>query len=113
MIVSSEALPTREIKLNDHCAVITNTKVRNLGLIFDQTFSMANQVQTLFKSLNFQLKKIGHIRNYIVAIKLVTSHFIQIRQSQLPVGQQLQGTHLPYAEVPKQCCTFDFTRQQT
>ena len=37
---------------------------------------MANQVQSLCRSLNFQLKKIGHIRNYIsesVATKLVTS----------------------------------------
>ena len=75
MIISSEVLPPLQVQL-DECTVITNSKVKNLGVIFDQTFSMSNQVQSLCRSLNFQLKKIGHIRNYIsesVATKLVTS----------------------------------------
>ena len=76
MIMSSKILPPQEVKLNDDCSVTTNTKVRNLGVMFDQNLSMLNHVKVLTKSLNFQIKKIGHIRNFInesVTKKLVTS----------------------------------------
>ena len=40
-------------------------KVRNLGTYFDSEMKMSHQISALCKSLNFELKKISHIRQYI------------------------------------------------
>ncbi|GFS02449.1 hypothetical protein ElyMa_001123500 [Elysia marginata] len=49
---------------------------KNLGVIFDSDFSKQHQVSSLCKSLHFQLRKIGSIREYLtekVAKTLVIS----------------------------------------
>ncbi|GFR79123.1 reverse transcriptase-like protein [Elysia marginata] len=51
-------------------------KAKNLGVIFDSDFSMQHQLSSLCKSLHFQLRKIGSIRENLtekVAKTLVTS----------------------------------------
>ena len=60
----------------DGCKITTNSSVKNLGVLLDQTLSMSSHVNTLCKNLNFQMRRISHIRNFInepVAQKLVTS----------------------------------------
>ena len=50
--------------------------MKNLGVIFDEDLSMTTHVNTVYKSIIFQLSKISHIRKYIsvdVAKTLVTS----------------------------------------
>ena len=60
----------------DGCKITTNSSVKNLGVLLDQTLSMSSHVNTLCKNLNFQMRRISHIRHFInepVAQKLVTS----------------------------------------
>ena len=38
---------------------------KNLGIVFDQTFSRTDQVNALYKSLYFEIRRISHIRNYL------------------------------------------------
>ena len=40
-------------------------KVENLGVIFDTEMKMSHQVSALCKTLNFELKKISNIRQFI------------------------------------------------
>ena len=41
------------------------SKIRNLGVMFDQTMSMKDHVNTVVKTVNFHLRKIYRIRRYI------------------------------------------------
>ena len=54
----------------------SKVNIKNLGVMFDNDMSMSSQVGALCKSMNFQLRKISTIRNYItedVAKTLITS----------------------------------------
>jgi hypothetical protein len=59
------------LKLQDVTIKIGNAEIRpsptikNLGVVFDQTMSMKNHVQSLSKTLNFYLRSIYRIRKYI------------------------------------------------
>ena len=65
------------VNLNiDDCDIASSSYVKNLGVIFDEDLSMSAHVNTVYKSIIFQLSKISHIRKYIsvdVAKTLVTS----------------------------------------
>ena len=52
------------IKIGD-CEVTATPSVRNLGVYFDSCMSMKCHINSVIKSANFQLKAIGHIRNYL------------------------------------------------
>merc|ERR1712102_98849 len=49
--------------------------------MFDQNLSMLNHVKMLTKSLNFQIKKIGHIRNFMnESVTKKTSYILDLVQ---------------------------------
>ncbi len=45
--------------------IMQSTKIRNLGVIFDQTLSMSEHVKATVKTVNFHLRSIYRIRRYI------------------------------------------------
>ena len=53
-----------QVKVGD-CPVSVNTHARNLGIIFDDTLSMKEQINAVVKSCNIQLRSIGNIRKYL------------------------------------------------
>ena len=60
----------------NECDITSSSHVKNLGVIFDEDLSMTTHVNSVYKSIIFQLSKISHIRKYIsveVAKTLVTS----------------------------------------
>ena len=63
------------LNIND-CEIVSSTKVKNLGVVFDEDLSMTAHVNSVYKSIIFQLGKISSIRKFItvdVAKTLVTS----------------------------------------
>ena len=63
------------LNIND-CEIVSSTKVKNLGVVFDEDLSMTAHVNSVYKSIIFQLAKISSIRKFItvdVAKTLVTS----------------------------------------
>jgi hypothetical protein len=48
-----------------NCEVNASANARNLGVVFDNTMSMKDQVNAVVKSCNFQLCAIGQIRKYL------------------------------------------------
>ena len=60
----------------NECDITSSSHVKNLGVIFYEDLSMTTHVNSVYKSIIFQLSKISHIRKYIsveVAKTLVTS----------------------------------------
>jgi hypothetical protein len=53
-----------QVQVGD-CQVTVNSSARNLGVIFDDTFSMKAQINAVVKSCNFQLRSIGNMRKYL------------------------------------------------
>ena len=49
----------------DDTIVIPASSVRNIGVMFDNTMSMKNQVTSLCKAAHFHLRNIGRIRKSI------------------------------------------------
>ena len=66
-----------DVHLNiDDCDIASSSSVKNLGVVFDEDLSLSAHVNTVYKSIIFQLSKISHIRKYIsvdVTKTLVTS----------------------------------------
>ncbi|GFR67486.1 reverse transcriptase-like protein [Elysia marginata] len=72
---SRQTINTPSVSIN-HSLIDMAEKAKNLGVIFDSDFSMQHQLSSLCKSLYFQLRKIGSIREYLtekVSKTLVTS----------------------------------------
>ncbi|GFR98480.1 reverse transcriptase-like protein [Elysia marginata] len=72
---SRQTINTPSVSIN-HSIIDMAEKAKNLGVMFDSDFSMQYQLSSLCKSLHFQLRKIGIIRDYLtekVAKTLVTS----------------------------------------
>ena len=61
----------------NECNIVASSKVKNLGVIFDEDLSLKAHVNSVYSSIIFQLSKISSIRNHIkiidVAKTLVTS----------------------------------------
>jgi len=60
----------------NECNIVASSKVKNMGVIFDEDLSLKAHVNSVYSSIIFQLSKISSIRNYIttdVAKTLVTS----------------------------------------
>jgi hypothetical protein len=57
-------LPNTVFKIDD-AVIIPKTSVRNIGILFDNTMSMADQVSSICKSVHFHLRNIGQIRKLI------------------------------------------------
>ena len=58
------------------CDIVTSSKVKNLGVMFDEDLSLTPHVNYVYKYIIFQLSKIASIRKYInedIAKTLVTS----------------------------------------
>ncbi|GFR73075.1 reverse transcriptase-like protein [Elysia marginata] len=58
-----QTINTPSVSIN-HNTIDMAEKAKNLEVIFDSDFSMQHQLSTLCKSLYFQLRKIGSIREY-------------------------------------------------
>ena len=76
-IASIRKYITVDISLSiNGCDIVTSSKVKNLGVIFDEDLSLTPHVNYVYKSIIFQLSKIASIRKYInedIAKTLVTS----------------------------------------
>ena len=57
-------LPKSVFKI-DNAVIIPKSAVRNIGVLFDDTMSMAEQVSSICKSVHFHLRNIGQIRKLI------------------------------------------------
>ena len=56
-----------------------NTKVKNLGVVLDSHLSIESQVSSLYRTLMFELKKIGSIRSFIsLDTTKKTNHFSHV-----------------------------------
>jgi hypothetical protein len=47
------------------CEVVTASKARNLGVIFDEAFNLDSHVKQLCKSTNYYLRSVGKIRKFL------------------------------------------------
>ena len=52
-------------KLTGKNKINHSSKIKNLGVIFDQTISMKDHVNTIVKTVNFHLRKIYRIRRFV------------------------------------------------
>ena len=59
-----EASHFDKINLNENAIVISKI-VKNLGVMFDDSMSMRSAVSSLCKSMYFQIRKIGNVRQYL------------------------------------------------
>ena len=59
-----EASQFDQINLNENAIVISKI-VKNLGVMFDDSMSMRSAVSSLCKSMYFQIRKIGNVRQYL------------------------------------------------
>lgn len=57
--------PSLDSILIDNATVLSSSKVRNIGVIFDESLSMAPQVSSVCKSSFFHLRNIARIRKYL------------------------------------------------
>jgi len=57
-------LPDIQLKLGD-IYVHASTSVKNLGVVFDSTMSMTDQVSAVCKSVNFHIRNLWRIRRFI------------------------------------------------
>ena len=66
---------TIKLEVNGH-EIIPSSKIKNLGVMFDEDLSMSSQVRNICQKTYFQLRKIASIRNFLTesaATTLVTT----------------------------------------
>ena len=73
--------------------------VRNLGVLFDCEMSMKNQINSVVKSCNFQLRSVGKIREYLTS-EAATNLIHAFVSSRLDYGNSLLAG-LPDTEISK------------
>ena len=77
MLISHFSHDAPRVSINMSGSIIeASDNIKNLGVVFDCDMSMSPQIRTLCRSLYFQIRKIGSIRDYLtenVTQKLVTS----------------------------------------
>ena len=62
----SNKIAVETIKIGD-CHVTKSDSAKNLGVIFDSHMTFQPQINSLVKSCNWQLRKLGYIRKYLTA----------------------------------------------
>ena len=81
------------------CQIEASSTVRNLGVLFDSTLQMKPQVNAIVKSCNFQLRRIGKLRQYLSS-EAATNLIHAFITSRLDYGNSLL-VGLPDKEIAK------------
>ena len=89
--VNSIAVAGNDINVSQSC--------RNLGIMFDSNMTMSDQIQSVCKSVRYQLRNLGFIRNYLT--RSATEKIVHaLISSRIDFGNALLY-NLPYSQLTK------------